>query len=413
MTLLRTSLFLIAAVAAAALPARVATPPEPPPVTPDHAAVARVLAPPLGLPPVPVPAANPVTAEKVLLGRKLFFDRRLSRNGTMSCAMCHVPEQGFTSHEMRTAVGLEGKSLLRNSPTLLNVAYVAALFHDGREPDLDLQAFDVLLNPDEMGAPSLGAVVASVRALPDYAPLFADAFGGEATVEGIGQALGTYMRTLLAAGSPFDRWHFGGDPDALSTAARRGFALFAGRAGCSSCHTVGADHALFTDGAFHDTGIGHLAVEARRARRPVRVELAPGIYTEVAVAVLESVGDPLPDDPGRQGVTGEPADRWRFRTPTLRNVALTAPYMHDGSLRTLREVVAHYDRGGAPGHPGLDPVLRPLGLSAREADDLVAFLESLTSPQIAELIAEARAEAPGNPGSGHPGGGGPDLAHPP
>lgn len=371
----------------------------------DSRAVARIQEPPLGLPPVPVPAHNRPTAAKIRLGRKLFLDRRLSGNGTLSCAMCHVPEQGFTSNELATAVGNEGKTLPRNTPTLLDVAYAGPFFHDGREPDLDLQAFDVFVNPDEMAMPSLGAVVARVRSLTEYDRLFEEAFGAAATVESIGRALGTYMRSLVTGDSPFDRWHFGGDEDAVSDAAKRGFALFTGEAGCSGCHTVGddvasTDHALFTDHGFHDTGIGWLAVMVRgRSRQPVRVELAPGVYTELDRAAVESVGDPPAHDLGRYQITRDPEDRWRFKTPTLRNVARTAPYMHDGSLTSLREVVEHYDRGGVP-HEGQDPRLRPLGLTEREKDDLVAFLESLTGSHLDALVRDARSEKIGNVGSG-------------
>lgn len=368
----------------------------------DRRAVARIAEPPLGLPPVPLPAGHEVTAAEVRLGRKLFLDRRLSRNGSLSCAMCHVPEQGFTVNELRTAVGMEGKTLLRSSPTLLNVAYAAPFFHDGREPDLDLQAFDVFLNPDEMAAPSLGWVVARVGALPEYPELFADAFGAPPSVAGIGRALATYMRSLLAAESPFDRWYYGGDQTAVSAAARRGFGVFRGKGGCTACHTVGEEAALFTDHGFHDTGVARTALARSRDRTaPVRVELAPGLYAEVAKAVVESVGKPVPPDLGRYAATANPDHRWQFKTPSLRNVALTAPYMHDGSLSTLRDVVEHYDRGGG-GHAGLDPRIRPLHLAEGEKDDLVAFLESLTGSNVAELVADARSETIGNPG-GEPG----------
>lgn len=363
----------------------------------DARAVARIAEPPLGLPPVPVPARNPPTAAKIRLGRKLFLDRRLSVNGTLSCAMCHVPEQGFTSNELATAVGHQGKSLPRNAPTLLNVAYAGPFFHDGREPDLDLQPLDVLVHPDELAMPSLGAVVARVRSLPEYEPLFEEAFGAPATVESIGQALGSYLRSLLSGDSPFDRWHFGGDEEAVSAAAKRGFALFIGQAGCARCHTVGEDHAVFTDHEFHDTGIGWLQTLETRSREPVRVELAPGIFTEMERAAVESVGNPPTNDLGRAEVTEDPDDRWKFKTPTLRNVARTAPYMHDGSLTSLRQVVAHYEAGGVP-HEGLDPRLAPLGLDEQEIDDLVAFLESLTSTRLDELVRDARSERVGNLG---------------
>jgi cytochrome c peroxidase len=344
------------------------------------------------------PPENPPTAAKIRLGRKLFLDRRLSRNGTLSCAMCHVPEQGFTVNELRTAVGFEGKSLRRNAPTLLNVAHAGPLFHDGREPALEMQPFDVFLNPDEMAAPSLGAVVAAVAALPDYTPLFRAAFGAPPSVERIGAALATYVRSLVSGGSSFDRWRYGGEAVALGAAARRGFDLFAGRAGCAACHVVGERHALFTDNRFHDTGVAwHQTVNRRSGTEGVPVELAPDVTTVLPHATVASVGAPPRADLGRCEVTGDPADRWRIRTPTLRNVALTAPYMHDGSFSSLREVVEFYDRGAYP-HEGLDPAIRPLGLGKGDRDDLVEFLKSLTGENIDELIRDARSEAVGDPG---------------
>jgi cytochrome c peroxidase len=302
----------------------------------DRRALKRIQRPPLGLPPVPIPEGNPPTAAKIRLGRKLFLDRRLSRNGTLSCAMCHVPEQGFTVNEIRTAVGNEGKSLRRNAPTLLNTAYAGPFFHDGREPQLDLQAFDVFLHPDEMAAPSLGAVVAKVRSLADYDAHFEAAFGGPATVETIGQAIGTYLRTLLCADSPFDRWRFGGDETALGDAARRGAGLFNGKAGCVSCHRIGEEHAPFTDHSFHDTGLGwHNSTTKSTSTEPVAVEIAPGVVTRLERSAVQSVGEPFANDLGRYEVTRDPSDRWHFKTPSLRNVAVTAPYMHDGSYSTL------------------------------------------------------------------------------
>ena len=362
------------------------------------AALERFSRPPLGLPPVPAPVDEPPSVATIRLGRKLFLDRRLSRDGNLSCAMCHVPEQGFTSNELKTAVGTEGKSLPRNTPTLLNVAYAAPFFHDGREPRLDLQPFDVFLNPDELAAPSLGAFVALVRSLPDYEPLFEAAFGGPATVARVGRALGDYMRTLISGNSPFDRWFFGGEIDAVSAAAKRGFKLFVGEAGCVSCHLLEQSHSLFTDHRFHDTGLGwEAAMVKSRSREPVRVELAPGVFTALAREAIDSISDPRPNDLGRYQVTGDPADRWKFKTPILRNLTLTAPYMHDGSLGNLRDVVEFYDRGGVP-HEGLDPAIRPLGLEERQIDELVAFLESLTGDNVDELVRDARSEKIGNPG---------------
>jgi cytochrome c peroxidase len=353
-------------------------------------------APPLGLPPLPAASDNPLTAAKIALGRKLFFDRRLSANDTLSCAMCHVPAQGFTTNEMRTAVGIEGRTVRRNAPTLFNVAYLPRLFHDGRETRLEQQVWGPLLARDEMGNPSADAVIAKLAHLPDYAGLFEAAFDGRGPdAATIGAALASYERTLLAADSPFDRWRFGGDADALGDAARRGFALFTGKAGCAGCHTVGDEHALFTDGELHDTGVGYAA--ATRPEPATRaIELAPGVVVDVATTSYAAAAEPPPRDLGRFEITQDPADRWKYRTPTLRNVALTAPYMHDGSLATLADVVAYYDRGGVP-HDGLDPRLRPRRLDAAERADLVAFLEALTGSTVEALIADARAAPIGDP----------------
>jgi cytochrome c peroxidase len=316
----------------------------------------------------------------------------------MSCAMCHVPEQGFALRDLQTAVGHGGKSLLRNAPGLLNVAYAAPFFLDGREPSLDLQPFDVFLNPEEMAVPSLGAVVSRIRSLSDYEGTFDRAFGGPATVERIGHAIASYVRSLVSGNSAFDRFYFGGRADALSEAQKRGLGLFSGKAECAGCHVIGGSTALFTDHLFHDTGIGWKAAQEHRRRRPVRIELGPGTFTELDRSVVDSVGGPRPDDLGRYQITENPQDLWRFKTPILRNVALTAPYMHDGSLPTLRDVIEHYDAGGVA-HDGLDPRIRPLGLSDREIGDLVAFLESLTGDNVADLVDDVRSERTGNPGS--------------
>jgi cytochrome c peroxidase len=368
----------------------------------DLRALDRIERPPLGLPAVPIDTDDPPTTAKIALGRRLFLDRRLSVNGTLSCAMCHVPEQGFALNESRTAVGHEGKTLRRNSPTLLNVAFAGPFFHDGREPDLALQPIDVLTNPDEMAMPSLGAIAARVRTLAPYDVLFERAFGEPPTVWTVGRALAAYLQTLVSGNSPFDRWHLGGDDEAMSEPAIRGFELFTGAAGCVQCHTVAEDHALFRDGAFHDTGLGRIASMVRStSRAPVQVELAPGLFVPVERSVVQSVGDPVPNDLGRYEVSGDPADRWRFKTPGLRNVALTAPYMHDGSFSTLTQVLEFYRRGGHP-YPDIDPLIRPLDLDDTQIDDLVAFLESLTGDNIDELIRDARSEAIGNFGDGLP-----------
>jgi cytochrome c peroxidase len=356
----------------------------------------RAAQPPLGLPPVPVPDDNTLTAEKIALGRKLFYDRRLSANDTFSCAMCHIPEQGFTNNELATAVGIEGRTVRRNAPTLYNVAYSQRLFHDGRETRLEHQVWGPLLARNEMGNPSIGAVIEKIRHLPDYEGLFDAAFPARGlALETVGMALASYERTLVSGGSPFVRWRYTGEDDALPEAAQRGFELFAGRARCGACHPVGDSSALFTDGAFHNTGIGYAAsmLDTSPSRR---IQVAPGRYLEVDRAIVARVSEPPPSDLGLYELTGDPDDRWKYKTPSLRNVALTAPYMHDGSLSTLRDVVAFYDRGGVPNEVQ-DPRVRPLGLTAAEIDDLVAFLASLTGGDVDLLVADAFAAPIGDP----------------
>ncbi len=360
--------------------------------------VARVRQPPLGLPPVPVPEDNPISAEKVALGRRLFYERRLSLNGTVSCAMCHVPEQGFTSNELATAIGIEGRTVRRNAPSVYNVAYLDRLFHDGRESRLEQQIWGPLLASNEMGNPSVGVVIERIRGLPGYADAFREAFPERGlSIETLGMALASYQRTLVAGGSGFDRWRYAGEPDALEAAAQRGFALFVGRGGCASCHLVGPEHALFTDAALHNTGVGYAASMGLRAEPPTqRVQVGPGAYLDVERSVVAQVSEPLPSDLGLYEITLDPADRWKYRTPSLRNVALTAPYMHDGSLASLPDVVAFYDRGGVP-NENLDPRIRPLGLGPGEIDDLVAFLESLTG-DVRPLVEDAFAAPIGDTG---------------
>lgn len=360
-------------------------------------ALARTTTAPLGLGVPPHPADNPPTAAKIALGRKLFFDRRLSLNGTMSCAMCHVPEQAFTNNELATAIGVEGRSTKRNAPSLLNVAYVRRLFHDGRETALETQYLGPLTAHNEMANPSVGFVVSQLKGLADYAGLFEAAFGAGPSVDRIGAALASYQRTLIAADSRFDRWRFGGKADALTAQEKRGFALFAGKAGCVACHPIGERVAPLTDQEMHDIGYGWMR-EGQKQRvlsEPIDVEFAPGVTYPVQPETVLSVGLPSQPDIGRYEVTQDPADRWVYRTPSLRNVALTGPYMHDGGIRHLGEVVAFYNRGGAP-HEGQDPRIRPLGLSDDEIGDLVAFLGTLTSPHLADLIEEARIAAPDN-----------------
>ena len=346
----------------------------------------------LGLPPLPVLAGPAATPAQIDLGRKLFMDRRLSSNNTLSCAMCHVPEQGFAAVELGTSIGLEGRSLRRNAPTLLNVAYVGKLFHDGRSPTLETQAWAPLLNPIEMGNADPAAVLARIGNMADYAGRFEAAFDGAAPDRAnVAAALAAYQRTLVSGNSRFDRWRYGNDRHALSAAEQAGFAVFAGKGRCIACHAVGERHALFSDARFHNTGLGWARSQADPARR-YKVQLAPGVFTEVTEQSLAEVSEARQEDAGRFEVTKNPAERWAYRTPSLRNVAITGPYMHDGSLATLEAVVEYYQRGGID-NPGKDPLVAPLALSDAEKRDLVAFLRTLTGDNAAGLARQARAES--------------------
>lgn len=353
------------------------------------ALLANIDEPPLGLPVMALPARNPPTGKKIALGRKLFFDRRLSFNRTLSCAMCHVPEQGFTQVELRTPVGIEGRFVKRNAPTLLNVGYRRTLFHDGRESSLENQVWQPFLRFNEMANPSIGFVLDTIRQAQDYAGLFEAAFPQGLTAETVGMALASYQRGLVAGNSPFDRFLFGGDKAAISDNAKRGWTLFRSL-GCSGCHTVDDQHAQFTDGNFYDIGIGYANSMGIR-RQAAALRLAPGV--EVVPTV--SFDMPQANDLGRYEATGSSEDRWKYRVPSLRNVALTPPYMHDGSLPTLTAVVDYYNAGGVP-HEGQDPRVRPLQLDTHQRDDLVALLESLTSSDIDRLVSDARSEAIGD-----------------
>lgn len=349
----------------------------------------------LGLPQLAAPADNQPDARKIALGRKLFFDRRLSRNKTMSCAMCHIPEQGFTNNELARPIGFEGRGLKRNAPTVLNVAYYQRLFVDMREFSLEQQVWSPLLASNEMNNPSIGYVIETILNAKDYTDLFEQAFGGPVTMQRVGDALAQYERTLISGDSRFDRWLYTNESQALGGSETLGYQLFTGRAGCSNCHLIQKDYALFTDQQAHNTGIGYWD-SMRRPAREVTVQLAPGVTANIDQARIASVGGAKPNDVGRYEVTLNPSDRWKYRTPSLRNVALTAPYMHNGELLTLEAVVDFYNRGGIPNEL-LSPLIKPLGLVDQERAALVDFLKSLTGGNVETLVSDAFAVPIGDP----------------
>jgi len=353
--------------------------------------LALTQSPPLGLPPLNRVQQKNLSADRIALGRKLFFDRRLSLNDTLSCAMCHVPDQGFTSNEIATAVGFEGRSVRRNTPSLYNVAHAKTLFHDAREDSLEQQVWGPFLATNEMANPSIGYVINKLRKFTDYQDLFETSFDGQGpNMQTVGLALAAYQRSLLSADSPFDRWYFAKQPPTqanFSKQAEAGFKLFTGKARCSTCHTIGADSALFSDHALHNTGLGYLNSMGQKPETQ-RVMLAPGIFVEVDSKIIDSVSETPIADLGHYEVSQDPDDRWKYKTPILRNVAITAPYMHNGSLPSLRSVVEFYNQGGIA-NSGLDPLITPLNLNDTEIDQLVVFLQSLTGSNVDTLVSDA------------------------
>jgi len=302
---------------------------------------------PLGLPPVPYPSDNPPTADEIALGRRLFYDTSLSKDDSLACASCHNPMFRFADARERS-IGVGGSLGRRHAPTLLNVAYAQRLFWDGRAPSLETQVLSPMADPLEMNQ-AHEASIAKLRQKAEYKVLFQRAFGtGDITLDRVEKALAGFERTLLCGNSPFDRYQYQGQKDALTPVQIRGLAVFTDphRGNCSSCHTIGAASALFTDGQFHNTG--------------------------------EGVGDEEEfTDTGRFEVTKSDADKGAFKTPTLRDVAVSGPYMHDGKLKTLKEIVDFY-AGRGNSNPNLDKRMTAITLTGTDRSDLVEFMKSLT-----------------------------------
>ena len=297
---------------------------------------------PLGLNAPDVPSTNPVTDAKVELGKILYFDKRLSRDGTVSCATCHDPKKGWTD-QAPVSTGIKGQKGGVSAPTVLNAAYMELQFWDGRAPSLEEQAKGPIQNPIEMGFTHEEAV-ARLKSIKGYAPLFKKAFGEDGIdIDKVAKAIASFERTILTGNAPYDRWH-AGDKKAMSESAVRGFTLFNAKANCAICH----DGFNFSNSDFHNIGVG-MTVEK------------PNL--------------------GRFEQSKEEKHKGAFKTPTLRNLAHTAPFMHDGSEKDLAAVVEYYDRGGTP-NAWLDGRMKRLGLTPEEKKDLIAFLEALNGDQV-------------------------------
>ncbi|NGZ02136.1 MAG: cytochrome-c peroxidase [Nitrospira sp. WS238] len=285
-----------------------------------------------------VPEDNPLTKEKVELGRLLFFDKRLSKNDTIACASCHMAKKGFTDG-MPVSTGIKGLKGGRSAPVSFNRVYSKAQFWDGRAATLEDQSIGPFINPVEHGFANHDEMVAKMKKIPGYRKLFKDVFGREIEIGDVGRAIASFQRTVLSGNSAVDKFDIGGDETALSDSAKRGLELFRGKARCTRCHS-GFN---FTDEKFHNIGIGW---------------------------------DTNTVDLGRYLETKNAEDIGAFKTPTLREIARTAPYMHDGRFKTLEEVVTFYNQGGVK-NPHLDNTIIPLELTDQEKQDVVAMLKSL------------------------------------
>jgi cytochrome c peroxidase len=353
--------------------------------------------PPLGLPPVPIPDNNPMTPEKIALGEKLYNEERFSTTGDVGCVTCHDPKKAFTDSPLKVSEGIEKKTGTRNSPTVINAVYMTSQFWDGRSPDLEDQALHPFVNPVEHGLPSHEPILEIVRTDPEYVRAFDEVFGttGEdITIREVTLAIAAFERTIVSGNSPFDRWYYGGEEDALTEQQKRGFELFVNEGRCVSCHVIEQTQALFTDNRFHNIGVGINAIQDQVPDLAGEFLEADLTLSEVDVEVLT---DPRTSELGRFAISHGFGDLGSFKTPTLRNVALTAPYMHDGSIETLEEVMIHYMNGGVteagdPVNDFLSSGIRPLDIETEDIEDLVAFMEALTSPEIAAQVEAADSE---------------------
>jgi len=354
-----------------------------------------VTAAPLGLPPVPVPENNQQTPEKIALGDKLYHDKRFSADGKVSCATCHEETKAFTDN-LPVSKGFRGLTGTRNAPTVINSAYMKTLFWDGREPDLEGQSKQPPINPVEGGLPDHIPILKTITSDPDYQVSFKKVFNvaaADITMEHVSKAIASFERTIVSGNSPFDQYQYGGNKEALTVAQIRGLDLFRNKGRCVSCHRIEETQALFTDNRFHNIGIGFKKIQGKEDEtahnflQQKRAEKNKSAKDFVDIAVLSNE---RVSELGRFAVTENPTNVGAFKTSTLRNIELTAPYMHDGSLETLEDVVDFYNNGGRVKET--DPLsnflaggIRPLDLSDEEKADLVSFLKALTSPKIAKL----------------------------
>jgi cytochrome c peroxidase len=325
---------------------------------------------------------NPQTPEKIALGEKLFFDGRLSANGTVACASCHDPRLAFTDGRT-VSVGIGSRLGQRNAPTVLNALYNKFQFWDGRAPTLEKQAALPIVNPVEMGQLSLDSAVAHVAAIPEYRDRFRRVFGRPPNADDMLRALASYERSQLSFDAPFDHY-FAGDSNAIDASARRGWKLFNTQGRCNKCHAFfdsTSRPTTFTDDTFHNIGVQIVRHRVVALAREAEQRVNRGDTVAIDQAAILSPMSAL----GRFLVTRKDSDMASFKSPDLRNVMVTAPYFHDGSAATLWDVMDHYNKGAGLRDPWLDVDIQPLALHERDIDDLVALMASLTSPSYREL----------------------------
>ncbi len=352
---------------------------------------------PLGLPVITYPENNPQTPEKIALGEKLFNDKRFSTTGEVSCATCHDAKKAFTDSPLKVSEGINKLTGTRNAPTVINSIYFESMFWDGRSPDLEDQALHPFVNPVEMGLKDHQPILDIIKSDPDYTAAFQTVFnksGDDITMTEVTRAIAAFERTIVAGDTPFDRYFYGGEADALTEQQKEGFNLFVNEGRCVSCHVIEQTQALFTDNRFHNIGVGINDIQKEVPELAGEYIKANLTAAQVDVRVLS---DKRSSELGRFALTTEFDDLGSFKTPTLRNIAVTAPYMHDGSLATLREVVVHYNNGGItlegdPVNDFLSGGIRPLNLTDAQIDALVAFMEALTSPEFTPLAQQSGKE---------------------
>jgi cytochrome c peroxidase len=325
-----------------------------------------------------IPDDNEMTPERVALGHKLYFDTRLSADGTVSCATCHDVSRGFTD-QRSVSEGIRDQLGRRNAPTTMNTFVLQTLFLDGRAPTLEEQAKLPIINPIEMGQKNGDAAVAAIANDPQYQQMFQDAYGRLPNYADVGRAIAAFERTLVFLDSPFDRF-LAGQQDAISPEAQQGWVLFNGKGRCVSCHQLNQSNPLGTDNRFHNVGVSarHQDFEKLARQALAALQQDNGIEAVDQLALSTDMSEL-----GRFLITKDRSDIGAFRTLQLRNIALTAPYMHDGSMQTLWDVMDHYNKGGEE-NPFLDGGIEPLALSEDEINSLVALMFTLTDQRFAD-----------------------------